>query len=85
MHRSVILALLSYASAAPLFQAQHNDAIHGSYIVKLKDGMTTLAEHNLKATISANPKFEYAMTGFRGFAATLSDEEVVRLQGSDQV
>jgi hypothetical protein len=75
MYTSFIFALLSCASAAPLLPAKANDLIQGSYIIKLKGDVSTLAETDLKAS----------MTGFRGFAGMLTEEEVDRLQASDQV
>jgi cerevisin len=85
MYTPVILAVISCAFAAPVIRVGSPDAIAGKWIVKLKGDVTSLAEIDLKASISNKPNFEYSMSGFRGFAGTLSDEELTRLQASDHV
>ena len=85
MRYSTILALVSVTIAAPLAQVKRDDVVPGKYIVKLKGDINTLANDELKASISATPDFEYSLPGFRGFASTLSDEELAKLQASNQV
>jgi cerevisin len=85
MHTSALFTLISCAFAAPLIRIPSPDAIAGKWIVKLKGDVTALAENDLKASISSKPDFEYSMSGFRGFASTLSDEDLTRLQASNHV
>ncbi|KAH7384572.1 peptidase S8/S53 domain-containing protein [Pyrenochaeta sp. MPI-SDFR-AT-0127] len=85
MHISVLVALLPAAIASPLAKAKRDDVIAGKYIVKLKGDVSTFAEDELKKSISTAPDFEYSLPGFRGFAGTLSDQELAELQVSSQV
>jgi cerevisin len=85
MYTPVLLALVSCAFAAPVIRVESPEAIIGKWIVKLKGDATSLAENDLKASIFSKLDFEYSMSGFRGFAGTLSDEEITRLQASDHV
>jgi cerevisin len=85
MYTPVLLSLISCAFAAPVIRVSSPDAIAGKWIVKLKGDVTSLAEIDLKASITSKPDFEYSISGFRGFAGTLSDEELMRLQASDHV
>ncbi|CAO2655570.1 Nn.00g043730.m01.CDS01 [Neocucurbitaria sp. VM-36] len=85
MHISILLALIPAALAAPLVKVKRDDVITGKYIVKLVGDVSTLAEDELKKSITATPDFEYSLPGFRGFAGTLSDQEVAQLQASSQV
>jgi hypothetical protein len=85
MYTPLLLALLSCAFAAPVIRSQGSEAIAGKWIVKLKGDVTSLAENDLRASISTSPDFDYSMAGFRGFAGTLSDEELARLQDSEHV
>ncbi|KAL7775283.1 hypothetical protein CFE70_006201 [Pyrenophora teres f. teres 0-1] len=59
------------------------DAIAGKWIVKMKGDVATLAEDDLTASISSQPDYRYAMSGFRGFSGTLTSEELSRLQTSE--
>ena len=85
MHIPVLLALLPAVLAAPLIKAKRGDAISNKYIIKLKGDIALTSGVDIKATIAAIPDFEYMLTGFRGFAASLSTEELEKLQASDQV
>lgn len=85
MYYSTLLALVSVTFAAPLAPVKRDDIIVGKYIVKLKGDITTSTDDELKASISTSPDFEYSLPGFRGFAGTLTNEELAQLQGSDQV
>lgn len=85
MHISVLFALLPAAIAAPLIKVKRDDVIPGKYIIKLKGDISTFAEDQLKNFISTTPDFEYSLPGFRGFAGSLSAEELAQLQASSQV
>lgn len=85
MRNTVLLALIPAALAAPLIKVRRDDVIAGKYIVKLLGDVSTLAENDLKKSIASAPDFEYSVPGFRGFAGTLSDKEVAKLQASSQV
>jgi hypothetical protein len=85
MYAPLLFALLSCAIAAPVIELKDSDLIAGKWIVKLKGDVTSFAENELKASISTKPDFDYSMTGFRGFAGTLSDEELTLLQASEHV
>ena len=78
------LALLSGAFAAPLIKARGN-AISGKYIVKLKGDVSTQGDDDLMSFFAATPDHTYSITGFRGFASSLSADEVAKLQAADQV
>lgn len=82
----ILLSLLaSLVTATPLVKAPGSKAIANKWIVKLKDNVATMAADGVKAAISTKPDYQYSMPGFRGFAGTLSDDEVALLQASDQV
>ncbi len=77
---SLIFALLPAALAAPLIKAR-GDVIPGKYIVKLKGDMGTFADLG----ISSQPDYEYSVDGFRGFAGSLTSDELNKLSSSSQV
>ena len=85
MYVSLLFAIASIASAAPLLGVDRRNAIPGKWIVKMKGDIATFAADDMKATLSKKPDYDYSMPGFRGFAGTLSDEELAQLQASDQV
>ena len=85
MHLPIWLALLPAVFAAPLIKAKRADVIAGKYIVKLKGDMSTTSADDLKASVAATPDHEYSMSGFQGWAGSLTDDEVSRLQAEDQV
>lgn len=85
MHIPLLLALLPAALAAPLLKAKPADVIAGKYIVKLKEDMSPNSAEMLMTSMAAAPDHKYSMSGFRGWAGALSDEELTRLQASDQV
>lgn len=85
MRSSVLLALLPAAFAAPLVKAKRDDVIEGKYIIKLVGDISTFAEDELKNSLTSTPDHEYTIPGFRGFAGSLSSEEVAQLQASSQV
>ena len=82
MYTSLLLALAPAVLAAPLIQ--QSNPIPGKYIVKFKDDAIT-AFGSVKAQISNAPEFEYTQTGFKGFAGSLSAEEVSKLQADQSV
>lgn len=81
----VLLALISLVVAAPLTRVDGEDGIAGRWIVKMKGDVATQAHDDLMASMSTKPDYEYAMPGFRGFAGSISEEELVRLQTSEHV
>lgn len=85
MRITPLLAVIPATLAAPWIKVKRDDVIAGKYIVKLLGDVSTLAEDDLKKSISSAPDFEYSLPGFRGFAGTLSDQEVAQLQTSCRV
>lgn len=85
MYFLLLSLLASLATATPLVKARRSNAIANKWIIKLKDNVATMAVDGVKAALSTEPDYQYSMPGFRGFAGTLSDEEVALLQASDQV
>lgn len=85
MYILLLFTLFSAATAAPLIVARAEDAITGKWILKMKGEVATLAEDDLKASISIQPDHHYTMPGFRGFSGTLNGEELSRLQASEHV
>lgn len=85
MRYSVLLVLLPAAFAAPLVKVKRDDVIEGKFIVKLVGDISTFAETELKNSLASIPDHEYTIPGFRGFAGSLSSEEVAQLQASSQV
>lgn len=83
------LALLSTALAGPLLQVEHGaTAVPGQYIIKFKHDAATVSASAVQAltqSLSTAPKHEYSLSGFHGFAGTLSDAELARLQASKHV
>lgn len=83
------LACLSIACAAPLLLAEEAaNVIPGRYIVKLKHNNFAIAAtvvESLRQSLSAAPKYEYALSDFHGFAGTLSDAELKELLASEHV
>lgn len=88
MHFSVILALISSTLAAPAvnaISAVEISSIPGSYIVKLKNHISTPAASDLKSIFFTEPRHEYSMSNFHGFAGTFTTEEMAYLEASDMV
>ncbi|KAB2111620.1 Cuticle-degrading protease [Alternaria gaisen] len=83
MYTPLFLVLFSSAFAAPLIKVDSTDAVAGKYIVKLKGDVTSQAEEELTASIAANIDFKYTMSGFMGFAGSISDQELTRLRASE--
>jgi hypothetical protein len=84
MYSALLLALLPAAFAAPLIKPRA-PLVAGKYIVKFKGEIHTTAIDEAKASLASAPDFEYSFGGFNGFAGTLSDEELAKLQASDSV
>lgn len=55
------------------------------YIIKLKSDVTTTAVADLKASLSGMQSHEYFMPDFRGFASTLTTEDLALLRDADEV
>lgn len=81
MYSSVLLALLPAVFAAPLIKPRDATLIKDKYIVKFKGEVSALDD--AKALIANTPDFEYSI--INGFAGTLSEEEVAKLQALDSV
>lgn len=87
MHAAALLALLPLALAAPqkrdalapLILPRQSQAVPGKYIVKMKNGARQGSVTNAVSSIQAEADFTYSR-GFRGFAASLSPEEVQKLR-----
>jgi cerevisin len=79
-------ALISLSSSRSInLEETESASIPDKYIVKLKGGATSSAVDDLRASLQATASHEFSMPGFRGFASTLTAEEVIRLQHSSQV
>ncbi|EUC44497.1 hypothetical protein COCMIDRAFT_98093 [Bipolaris oryzae ATCC 44560] len=86
MYFLLLSLLASLATATPLVKVpRRSNAIANKWIVKLKDNVATMAVDGVKSALSTEPDYQYSMPGFRGFAGTLSDEEVALLQVSDEI
>jgi len=84
-----LLTFLSTALAAPLLQVEQGaTVVPGQYIIKFKHdeaAVSASAVQALTQSLSKAPKFSYSLSGFHGFARTLSDAELARLQASEHV
>jgi cerevisin len=84
-----LLTFLSTTLAAPLLQVEQDAiVVPGQYIVKFKhdeSAVSASAVQTLTQSLSAAPKFEYSLSGFHGFAGTLSDAELANFQSSEHV
>ncbi|KAF3050137.1 hypothetical protein E8E11_009390 [Didymella keratinophila] len=82
-----LLTFLSIPLAAPLLQVEQGaTVVPGLYIIKFKHDETAVSESAVQVlmqSLSAAPKFSYSLSGFHGFAGTLSDAELARLQASE--
>ncbi|KAF5853190.1 hypothetical protein GGP41_001775 [Bipolaris sorokiniana] len=85
MYFLLLSLLISLATATSLVKAPCSNTIANKWIVKLKNNVATRAADGVKAALSTEPDYQYSMPGFRGFAGTLSDDEVALLQASDQI
>jgi subtilisin family serine protease len=83
MYKSLLLTLLPSAFAAPFLKPSDGSIIPGKFIVKLKGEMSASAIESVTATISKTPDHTYKV--FKGFAGSLSDEEVKKLQDNPNV
>jgi cerevisin len=84
-----LLALLSTALAAPLLQVEQGaTVVPGQHIIKLKHdeaAVSASAVQALTQSLSTALKFSYSLSGFHGFAGTLSDTELAKLHASEHV
>jgi hypothetical protein len=85
MYTLALFVVISSALAASVIKVDGADAIAGKWIVKLKGDMTSQGEDDLRTSMSTKPDHEYAMPGFRGFAGSISDEDITQLQASEHV
>lgn len=83
MYKSLLLAFLPTAFAAPILAPRDAAIIPGKYIVKFKGDFSANAVSAATASISKTPDFTYSV--FNGFAGTLSDEELAKLQADPSV
>lgn len=93
MRSAAILAALPLALAAPskratpapLLKPRNAEIIEGKYIVKMKStiGIQSLESH--KNLIAAKADYTYQSHKFTGFAASMTAEEVEKLQNMDDV
>ncbi|KAH7083071.1 subtilisin-like protease Pr1A [Paraphoma chrysanthemicola] len=60
-------------------------SLSDKYIVKLKGDVHTYAEAQLKASLSSPPDHHFSMNGFRGFAGSLTADELARLETEHMV
>lgn len=82
----IFSALVSLATSHSIkFRTTESASEAGTYIVKLRADATISATDILRASLQATASHEYTMPGFRGFANSLTAEEVMRLKNSDQV
>jgi hypothetical protein len=88
MQLLILLALVvsslarSFVKGPPARDARTSS---NKYIVKVKGDVHTSAEAQLKASLSAAPDHHYSLHGFRGFAGTLTTEELTRLESDNLV
>jgi cerevisin len=82
----ILSALVSLAASHSIkFRTTESASDTGNYIVKLRADATSSAVDSLRASLQATASHDYAMPGFRGFANSLTAEEVTRLKNSNQV
>ncbi|KAF2968113.1 hypothetical protein GQX73_g5419 [Xylaria multiplex] len=92
MRSATLLSLVPLAFAAPsrrsspaplhVPRSTGSNLIEGKYIVKLYDDAVTTALHT---TMSAEPDHVYNVAGFKGFASSLTPEEIESLQNHPDV
>lgn len=96
MRASTLLALLPMAMAAPSTSPMKRESpapvlvprgaelIEGKYIVRMKKDSITAAVAGAVSKIASDADYTYT-NKFKGFAATLTDEEVKELQKDPNV
>ncbi|KAI9897998.1 hypothetical protein N3K66_006358 [Trichothecium roseum] len=95
MRSAALLALLPLALAAPSTAAKrdspapvmvprNSELVEGKYIVRMKKDSPKTAVSSAVSKIAASADYTYA-SGFSGFAASLSKEELKSLQNDPQV
>ncbi|KAI5860521.1 peptidase S8/S53 domain-containing protein [Durotheca rogersii] len=93
MLSATLLALLPLALAAPSKRAQPApilrprgaQVIEGKYIIKMKAEADDASVQSSIQSFATNADFVYNSNKFRGFASSLSPEEVETLQNNDDV
>ncbi|KAI1811322.1 peptidase S8/S53 domain-containing protein [Poronia punctata] len=81
----VLAAPSKRASPAPLVKPRNAEIIDGKYIVKMKSTIGVQALESHKSLISAKADYTYKSHKFVGFAASLTADEVEKLQNSADV
>jgi subtilisin family serine protease len=92
MRAATLLALVPLAlaapakrsSPAPLVVPRDAEPVQGKFIVRFKNDAVSTAEVSAISSIAANADYTYS-TAFRGFAASLSDEELGALRDDPTV
>ncbi|KAI1204155.1 peptidase S8/S53 domain-containing protein [Annulohypoxylon truncatum] len=93
MRTTAALALLPLALAEPskratpalVIKPRGAQLIDGKYIVKMKTNVDTDSLHSSIQAISSNADFVYNSNDFKGFASSLSAEELEALQNNDDI
>jgi hypothetical protein len=88
MHLLILLALVASSLPQSLVRgppARDARTSSNKYIVKVKGDVHTSVEAQLKASLSAAPDHHYSMHDFRGFAGTLTTDELTRLESDNLV
>jgi hypothetical protein len=85
MYTMALFAVISSALAAPVIKVDGADAIVGKWIVKLKGDVVSQGKKDLRTSFFTKPDHEYAMPGFRGFAGSMSGQEITQLRASEHV
>lgn len=84
-----LLAYFSTTLAAPLLRVEQGSTVlSGQYIIKFNQNegaASASAFQALTQSLSMAPKFEYSLSGFQGFAGTLTESEVSKLEASEYV
>ncbi|KAI1444892.1 peptidase S8/S53 domain-containing protein [Annulohypoxylon stygium] len=94
MRTGTALALLPLALAAPpskrdapalVIKPRGAQLVDGKYIVKMKGSVNTESLHSSIQAISSDADFIYNNNDFKGFASSLSAEELEALRNNDDV
>ncbi|KAI2615293.1 peptidase S8/S53 domain-containing protein [Hypoxylon sp. NC1633] len=73
------------ATPAPVIKPRGSQLVEGKYIVKMKAGAKAESVQSSVLSISKDADFVYNSSKFKGFASSLSAEELEALQNNDDV